>query len=488
MRGKIRSVLTKDWIRTISVLFIITLIFSLPLKYLLKLSGGPYLAFLVLSGLIAYVNAKLRQVLMDRNKTPTMLEFILIFIFSICLVYLTTLIGYPLLGCIISSSGVFWIIPWKTIFFGDFFWDFFVRYISPSPLNMTGNGSSSKITDKSVKGKGKEVLRVTFNTDSQITDKSVKGKGKEVLRVAFNTDSPSGELSNSGSVSPHSDNLPPFIIPGINIDLKTFSLGSLWPGSIHFYCVFHPYKLCTWCAWDWIPKQAIPFEKQSHDQLQNIIAHVRGRIIKEEELPSNVIPDWYYSLADLEVIFMEVLAEYRRRLYLRTFTFDDPKMIHEQQVLKKLDDTWMQLYNRVGKSGPYRENWERGLRSSGSWYQFEDAPSGVPGLFGIHPKREESYQRLLEDKEQAVSIARLWDSLPYENRSMVYLNEIKATWEKERAAQDELKAALAREKEKAAQNELKAAWEIASKNGNKGKKRAWEGSSQDVNRVTKRRR
>lgn len=55
------------------------LLFSFPLKYVCRLFEVPFLFTLVLSGLIAYINAKVYQNLNDRSKDVNIFEFIYIF-------------------------------------------------------------------------------------------------------------------------------------------------------------------------------------------------------------------------------------------------------------------------------------------------------------------------------------------------------------------------------------------------------------------------
>jgi len=82
------------------------LIFGLPLKSLANLCGAPFGYLLVLSGLIAYINAKVHQGLNDRNKDPNVLEFFYIFSLNISIIFFMTIIGYPLVGYMISTSDI----------------------------------------------------------------------------------------------------------------------------------------------------------------------------------------------------------------------------------------------------------------------------------------------------------------------------------------------------------------------------------------------
>ena len=100
---RIRGVFTKDFLRILLVLSIMALIFSFPLKILCRLCGAPYLVFLGLCGLIAYVHVKLRQELKGRYQDSNMFEFIYVFFSSVCLIYIITMIGYPLIGYVISE-------------------------------------------------------------------------------------------------------------------------------------------------------------------------------------------------------------------------------------------------------------------------------------------------------------------------------------------------------------------------------------------------
>ena len=115
--------------------------FSFPLKFLGKLCGAPYLFLLVLSGLISYVNAKVYQGLKCKDKDVNISEFIYIFSLSISLIFFTTIIGYPIIGYILSISEALSIISLKDTFY------FLFKCIFKEPLFMTGDVSSDQIYD-----------------------------------------------------------------------------------------------------------------------------------------------------------------------------------------------------------------------------------------------------------------------------------------------------------------------------------------------------
>ncbi len=71
LRKKINCKLNKEFFITIVMIISVGLLFAFPLKYLCKLCGAPYYVSLVLSGLIAYVNTKLSQVLKNKNKNTS---------------------------------------------------------------------------------------------------------------------------------------------------------------------------------------------------------------------------------------------------------------------------------------------------------------------------------------------------------------------------------------------------------------------------------
>ena len=439
IRDKVR-LFTKDELRTVLVLGVTLLIFSIPLKYLCGLTGAPYLFLLVLSGLITYVKSKMRQVLQDKHKDPTMSEFLRIFFTSMCFIFIFGMIGYPLMGFICGE--VLGPTLEKTLE------NLLSKCKSSKSVDMMGNGLPGQIIDR--KGKGKEVLPHDSTLNAHTRNRDVEAS-----------------------------NVPSQIIPGLNLDLKYANFGSLWPERIRFVCVHCAGERCTHCAWDWISNEVIPYRKQSYYQLQNIILHLRDGI-NDMTTPEMSIDKGSLSELDRKIALLGASAEYQSRVFFNTYTGDDPEILAKKGEVSKLGRTWSSLYRKIGRKSVYRANWEHELRrTTGNWYEFEDSFGGVES-FPHLSARGLSHKNVMDDKALSSKVALERASNPNNERSILSLLEIKSAWysEKEISLQGEVEAG---------KNENR---EASSQNVKRGKKRALEGesSSQNANRGTKRRK
>lgn len=122
---------------------ILFFLFSFPLKYLCLLCGTPYLFLLVLSGLISCVNSIVYKAFKGINRNVNIFELIYIFFLSISLIFITGIIGYPVIGYLISICEVLSIISLKD----TFYFLFNCIFSEPESLFM-GDISSDQIYDK----------------------------------------------------------------------------------------------------------------------------------------------------------------------------------------------------------------------------------------------------------------------------------------------------------------------------------------------------
>ena len=390
-RDRVR-LFTKDGLRVVLMLGVTVLIFSIPLKYLCRLSGAPYLVVLVLSGLVAYVNSITRQVLEDKTKDPNMSEFLCIFFSSMCFIFIFGMIGYPLIGFICSE--VLSTTLEKTLE------NIFSKCTSIKSVVMMGNGLPGQITDR--KGKGKEVLPEDATLNAYTRNRDVEAS-----------------------------NVPSHIIPGLNIDLKYANFGSLWPERVRFVCVFCSGTTCTHCAWDWIPQEVIPYRKQSYYQLQNTILHLRNGI-KDETKPEMSLSKGSLPELDRKIAILGASTEYQCRGFFKTYTGDDPVILEKKAEWLKLEKTWSSLYRKIGRKGVYRANWEHELRrATGNWYEFEDS-LGCVESFPHLSARGLSYKNVMDDKALSSKVALERASNPNNERSILSLLEIKSAWYREK--------------------------------------------------------
>lgn len=259
---------------------------------------------------------------------------------------------------------------------------------------MTIGGSSDQISEKSIK-------KNTNLVGSLSADNTESGESKG---------SSSNNTKSSGS---NKNNPPSFLIPGLGIDLKTIFFCSLWPEYIHTGSVWST-------TYPWLEKSAIPYNLQSRYQLENILARIDSDSL---------------SNARVEVIKMEVLAEYRRRVFFLPeeagYTGNDAKILEDRANLAKLEKTWYKLYQEVGKSGPYRDNWDSRDPLKNFRPKIQDSRDVVYDFYPKVDHNKVSYDDLLEEKIKAKYIADKWEST--KNKSLADLNSFKSAWEQERA-------------------------------------------------------
>lgn len=118
------------------------MMFTFPLKFLCKLCGAPYLVLLVLSGLIAYIDTILYQILkyINKNTSSGVGKFIRIFSINICLTFFVAVIVHPFIPIyIIIGCEVLSITPIIDS----------LHNLLTKPLAMEGDVSPDGITDKS---------------------------------------------------------------------------------------------------------------------------------------------------------------------------------------------------------------------------------------------------------------------------------------------------------------------------------------------------
>lgn len=382
----------KKFLITFLVCIVMVLIFAWPLKSLARLCEAPFWYLLVLSGIISYINAKVHQELKDKSIDPNPLEFFYIFSLSICIIFFTAIIGYPLAGYLICSSDVLAIISVNKGLF-DLLRDFLTK-----PIYMTDGVSQYPICDKG----SVSILKDPSLDGPLLADNTQSGQSKG---SSSNTTEPSGSNNN---------NLPSKLIPGLDIDLKSICFGSLWPEYIRTGSVWST-------TYPWLEKSAIPYHLQSRYQLENILANVDSD---------------NFSDARKEVIKMEVMAEYRRRTFLLHYTGNDAKILEDREKLKKVEITWYKLYLEIGQSGPYRDNWDNRDPLNKLRPKFQDCRDVV---YDFDPKLDHnkvSYDDLLKENIKAKYIADKWEST--KNKSLADLNEVKSAWEQERANQSKI--------------------------------------------------
>lgn len=85
---------------------IMYILFSFPLKQLATLTGAPFLVIIILSGFISYIIAKTQQCIKCKDKEMGWGEFFYIFCFNMALISFTTIIGYPLIGFMLSLPSM----------------------------------------------------------------------------------------------------------------------------------------------------------------------------------------------------------------------------------------------------------------------------------------------------------------------------------------------------------------------------------------------
>ena len=225
---------------------------------------------------------------------------------------------------------------------------------------------------------------------------------------------PSQPSGSSGPSQPSNQDLPFFEIKGLNIDIRAFNFGSLWPnfiqpGSEEPETLTHPS----------ISKSIIPYNLQSKAQLENLLAH------HSYGYPKDGLPQVK------EMVWMEVEAEYKRRLFLKKYKDVDPTILKAKAEIMEIERLWDALYLKVGKEGPYRLNWEKKIPESDL---FRDRVSSVyleADLIKISP--DATYSDILEGKKKIKYIIEKFELS--QKKSQLDLNIAKSSW-------DEVKAKL----------------------------------------------
>jgi hypothetical protein len=226
----------------------------------------------------------------------------------------------------------------------------------------------------------------------------------------------------------------------LNIDLKWFNLGSLWPHLIRSASEVPPYTHPS------IHKSTVPYNLQSWWQLENLLAHFSyGQL------------GLHAPRALREVTFNEVLAEFRRRKFLNEYQGDDAEILKDKKRCSELDQMWNNLYKLEGEvDRPYRNNWEKDLKEI-----FKDRKDVVYiDSSTIKIGSNVTYLDIIKEIRKAEFISKKWES--FINKSDLDLASAKAAWDEIQAkkawteAQNKL-AVVALEKEAKAKAELDAA-------------------------------
>jgi type III secretory pathway component EscS len=137
-----------DLFKSVFKYLVVIFLFSIPLKLVATFCGIPMLMQLILVGSIGCVNVILyREVI--RYKNISLYEAIEIFFMSVCLVILTTLIGYPIIGHVITTMllpilplPTLPILPLPTLPILKEFEDCFIKFII---LKYTNNDNHLKM-------------------------------------------------------------------------------------------------------------------------------------------------------------------------------------------------------------------------------------------------------------------------------------------------------------------------------------------------------
>jgi len=93
--------ISKEWLKTIFISFILIMLISFPLRTLAKLCGFPFFVLFFLSGLISYILFKVRQGLKGEKGEITLFEFLSIFSVSFCFSLIFAFFVYPSVNYII---------------------------------------------------------------------------------------------------------------------------------------------------------------------------------------------------------------------------------------------------------------------------------------------------------------------------------------------------------------------------------------------------
>ena len=271
---------------------------------------------------------------------------------------------------------------------------------SPEPSGSGGSPSGSGGGSGSPSGSGSGGSASSFNQPA----------GSATAPLSGSTLAP--DSASSGSVvggvrQPSTHNLPPFETRGLNLDVRNFNFGSLWPnliltGSSELETLTHPS----------IDKSVIAYNLQSKAQLENILAHYSYAYPKEN------------SPYIREVVFGEAVAEYKRRIFLEKYKGSDTAILEDKKKMFLLENSWKHLYEQIGKKGPYRENWEKTQPEV-----FKDRKTDVyleADTINVDP-RETSYKDLIESIKKARFIADKFNSSL--NNSKLGLDMAKAAWE-----------------------------------------------------------
>lgn len=252
--------------------------------------------------------------------------------------------------------------------------------------------------------------------------------------------SPGGKLTGEGSnltsntsletsTESLTNDLPSYYIPGLNkVDLKSFNLGSLWPNIITITTdtknieslTIHPY----------IDKHIIPYNLQSNHQLLNIIAHIKKGYIDIS------IPE-FQRIPQQKVIYNEVVAEYRRRLYLMNYEGNNPQLLLDKRKLELLEWNWQELYE--AKAQPnliYRTNWDKDQ----NWLYLEQPRSAFKEPSYIKVMSNTTYDNIELEQKKAIFISKYWESAIFKNQFT--LKKYECAWNQSQTKLDYKKAII----------------------------------------------
>ena len=305
---------------------IICLIFSLPLKFLCKLAGLPYLCSLILGGLIYYIIIKVNQSLQGINNNSTFFEFIFLFFIGIILFCITTIIGYPILLCFFSLHELIQInISILPKILVDFIHSNFKLFNQNQYMYITNMEDE---TTKEAISHSKAIDTVCkMESESSGSSSSFNPPRAELIKKVPGPTYPY-MLGSDPNVAPYPyDGTSRIIVVPKLIEVETnkVNLGSLWPEHIRSPDPNYKGELP-------IDRSIIPYENQSQSQLRNTL-----RYTSSNPSPMNT------------ALYNEAIAEYRRRDYLFRYRDQAPSVKIQEQVKieRALDHIWSDIFDKV---------------------------------------------------------------------------------------------------------------------------------------------
>lgn len=258
------------------VSIVMALIFTIPLKSLCKICNFPFWSFLGLSGIISYINTKVFQYLKGNSIDPNALEFFYVFSFSLCSIFFTTIIGYPIVGYIISCNGL--LITSLKLDLYNLLKDFFTN-----PMYMTiGNEVSDEISDKPLKRKSNLSKPLLVNNTESLDSNNNNTNNNNDSNDSNNNNANNNSDSNDNNKNNTNDG---FVSSGLlNRYPKDPAQRSMWTYEVGVFSLEKITQIFLRDEWNMARKGGLPLKSELFDTTT-----------PKELNPGEQWSDWYIS-------------------------------------------------------------------------------------------------------------------------------------------------------------------------------------------------